>query len=175
MNIKEFVILVDENDSEIGLMEKQEAHRQAQLHRAFSIFIFNSKGQLLLQQRARDKYHSGGLWTNTCCSHPRLNETTLDAANRRLYEEMGFETELFERFHFIYHSPYENGLSEHELDYVYTGTYNAEPNINRDEVEDYRWISLPELNDDLNKGPENYTSWFRIIFEEYQSHLAARG
>src|ERR1700712_1529352 len=122
MAIQEFVVLVNEMDDEIGTMEKMEAHLQLNLHRAFSIFIFNENGKILLQQRAFSKYHSGGLWTNTCCSHPRPGEETIDAAKRRLKEEMGFDCELVEKFHFIYKAPFENGLTEHELDFIYSGS-----------------------------------------------------
>ena len=167
MTPHEYVILVDEKDNEIGLMEKHEAHEKALLHRAFSVFVFNNNGELLLQQRANHKYHSGGLWTNTCCSHPRYNETTEDAAHRRLKEEMGFDCALTKQFSFIYHSPFENGLSEHELDFVYTGTYNNNPNINTEEVSDFRWVRLDMLKEDIELNPSNYTIWFQIIFNQY--------
>jgi isopentenyl-diphosphate delta-isomerase len=138
--MEEFVVLVDEDNNELGLMEKQQAHISGLLHRAFSVFIFNSKGELLLQQRAEDKYHSPMKWTNTCCSHPRENETFLEGAKRRLEEEMGFQCELSEKFHFIYKAKLDNELFEHELDYVFTGTYDGEIQINTDEVNDYKWI-----------------------------------
>jgi isopentenyl-diphosphate Delta-isomerase len=168
---QEFVVLVDEYNNEIGLMEKQEAHRRAMLHRAFSVFVFNGKGELLLQQRALSKYHSGGLWTNTCCSHPRAGETTEAAAHRRLQEEMGFDCALTEKFSFIYRTPFDNGLSEHELDFVYTGTYDGFPEINDDEVESYRWITLEKLIQELHEKPYQFTSWFQIILKEYLEHL----
>jgi isopentenyl-diphosphate delta-isomerase len=171
MKQKEFVILVDENDTELGLMEKHEAHQKALLHRAFSVFVFNRKGELLLQQRALNKYHSGGLWTNTCCSHPRENEKTIDAANRRLKEEMGIDCALTEKFHFMYKAHFDNGLTEHELDFIYIGTTNEEPNINSDEVASYKWINMQELITDMKLNQKNYTVWFNIILKEYLEHL----
>lgn len=168
---KEYVVLVDAENNEIGIMEKQEAHEKALLHRAFSIFIFNSSGELMLQQRALNKYHSGGLWTNTCCSHPRAGETTLAAAHRRLMEEMGFDCELTERFSFMYQTPFDNGLSEHELDFVYTGTFDSTPNINPSEVAAYRWITLESLIKEVHEYPAHFTSWFQIILKEYLGHL----
>jgi isopentenyl-diphosphate delta-isomerase len=171
MSHNEFVILVDENNNELGLMEKHEAHEKALLHRAFSVFIFNPEGKLLLQQRALSKYHSGGLWTNTCCSHPRANESTIDAAHRRLKEEMGFDCELNERFHFLYQTPFENGLSEHELDFVFTGIFDGIPQTNPDEVSQYRWISLDDLHEEMKMKPEQFTIWFKIILAKYESGL----
>ncbi|MES2779734.1 MAG: isopentenyl-diphosphate Delta-isomerase [Bacteroidota bacterium] len=168
---EEYVVLVDENNNEIGIMEKQEAHQKALLHRAFSIFIFNSEGELMLQQRALTKYHSGGLWTNTCCSHPRAGETTVSAAHRRLSEEMGFDCELTERFSFIYQTPFDNGLSEHELDFVYTGIFDDLPHIHPSEVAAYRWITLDNLIKEVHEHPEHFTSWFQIILKEYLEHL----
>lgn len=171
MNEPEYVILVDEKDNELGLMEKQEAHQKGLLHRAFSVFVFNNNGELLMQQRANTKYHSGGLWTNTCCSHPRANEKTIDAAHRRLKEEMGFDCDLEKKFQFVYRTPFENGLTEHELDFVYTGRFNGTPEINTKEVESYKWISLDQLIGDMHKNPGHYTSWFNIILKEYLDHL----
>lgn len=169
--LKEFVILVDEQNNELGAMEKQEAHEKAVLHRAFSVFVFNSKGELLLQQRALDKYHSAGLWTNTCCSHPRMGEDTKDAAQRRLKEEMGFETPLEGKGTFIYKAAFDNGLTEHELDFIYTGIYDQNPEINKQEVNDYSWLSLNEVQQDIATYPEKYTAWFKIILEHYMSAL----
>ncbi|MES2566683.1 MAG: isopentenyl-diphosphate Delta-isomerase [Bacteroidota bacterium] len=163
---EEYVILVDENDNEIGVMEKMQAHREGVLHRAFSVFIFNDKNELLLQQRALSKYHSGGLWTNTCCSHPRPNETIKDAAHRRLFEEMGMSCELKIKTNFIYKTPFENGLTEHELDYVLTGNTNKDPLINKEEVENFRWISVTDLKEDIALYPDRYTSWFKIVMKE---------
>lgn len=173
--MNEYVVLVDEKDQELGLMEKQQAHVAGLLHRAFSVFVFNSKGELLLQQRAADKYHSPLLWTNTCCSHPRENETYLEGAHRRLGEEMGFDCALEEKFHFIYKAQLEEKLFEHELDYVFTGTYDGEININKEEVADYKWISMEDLMGDMDANPENYTIWFRIIFDEYLAKLQYAG
>jgi isopentenyl-diphosphate delta-isomerase len=165
--MQEMVILVDEHDNEIGLMEKQEAHVKAVLHRAFSVMVFNDKGEMLLQQRALSKYHSGGLWTNTCCSHPRQGETTEQAAHRRLQEEMGFDCELKLHQTFIYKAPFDNGLTEHELDHVFIGTYNQDPHINPEEVNDFHWISLSELDQQLRNQPEKFTVWFKMIMDNY--------
>ena len=168
---EEKVILVDEFDNEVGTMEKMEAHRKGLLHRAFSIFIFNDQGELLLQRRAKSKYHSGGLWTNTCCSHPRKNETVNDAAHRRLMEEMGFDTDLEVKFQFIYRKNLDNDLIEHELDHVLFGKYEDKPNINLEEAEDYCYISIMELKESIFSEPEKYTEWFKICFEEVsQNH-----
>ena len=161
----EKVILVDEADTPIGLMEKMEAHRKGALHRAFSVFIFNSKGDLLLQQRALDKYHSAGQWTNTCCSHPRDGESTLNAAKRRLREEMGIACDLDYQFHFQYKAAFENGLIEHEIDHVLFGYTDAVPQLNPEEAADYRYVSLPELQRSILTQSELYTPWFKICFE----------
>ena len=168
---KEYVILVDEQDLEIGTMEKMEAHEKALLHRAFSIFIFNDNGQLMLQQRAFEKYHSPGLWTNTCCSHQRKGETTMNAAHRRLVEEMGFDTVLEEKFAFIYKATFDNGLTEHEFDHVLVGNYNKAPLLNFDEAANWRWVSLENVKKDIDTSPENYTPWFRIIFQKYYEFI----
>jgi isopentenyl-diphosphate delta-isomerase len=168
----EEVILVDENDNEIGLMEKMEAHEKALLHRAFSVFVFNKKGELLLQQRALHKYHSGGLWTNTCCSHPRKGEQVIQSAHRRLMEEMGFDCELELKHKFIYKAPFTNGLTEHELDYIFTGEYEVAPNPNPDEVASFRWIEMAQLQKEIEEHPENFTVWFRIILDQYLHTLA---
>ncbi|MBR2648398.1 MAG: isopentenyl-diphosphate Delta-isomerase [Sediminibacterium sp.] len=161
---KEQVILVDEWDSELGFMEKIEAHEKALLHRAFSVFIFNDDGELLLQQRAVSKYHSGGLWTNTCCSHPRPGETTIDAAKRRLKEEMGFETGLYKAFDFVYKSNFENGLTEHEFDHVFIGYYNGIVLPDHNEVENYAFRSLDKISEYMLSHPDFFTSWFHIAF-----------
>ena len=168
----EEVILVDENDNEIGLMEKMEAHEKALLHRAFSVFVFNKKGELLLQQRALHKYHSGSLWTNTCCSHPRKGEQVIQSAHRRLMEEMGFDCELELKHKFIYKAPFTNGLTEHELDYIFTGEYEVAPNPNPDEVASFRWIEMAQLQKEIEEHPENFTVWFRIILDQYLHTLA---
>jgi len=162
----ERVILVDEQDNPLGTMEKMEAHEKGLLHRAFSIFIFNNAGEMLLQQRAFSKYHSGGLWTNTCCSHPREGETTIDAAHRRLQEEMGFDCEINEVFDFIYKEKLDKGLTEHELDHVFIGNFEGEINFNPEEVNTYIYKPVQEVLDDVNLTPENYTEWFKICLSE---------
>ena len=167
----EEVILVDTNDSITGYMEKQEAHIKGLLHRAFSIFIFNSKQQLLIQQRAIDKYHSGGLWTNTCCSHPRKNESILDAAHRRLHEEMGLSCDLVEKFTFIYKSKLDKNLFEHEFDHVLFGFSDEQPNINKNEVLSFGYLSLNEIQIDMKKSPNKYTEWFKICFDEVLNYF----
>ncbi|AZJ36138.1 isopentenyl-diphosphate Delta-isomerase [Tenacibaculum singaporense] len=164
--MKEQVILVDQQDNPIGLMEKIEAHEKALLHRAFSVFVFNDKNELMLQQRAAEKYHSPLLWTNTCCSHQRDGETNVEAGKRRLQEEMGFSCELEEVFSFIYKAPFDNGLTEHEYDHVMIGRFNDEPIVNTDEVASYKWMPLEEVKNDIEEHPEKYTAWFKIIFKE---------
>ncbi|REG98314.1 isopentenyl-diphosphate Delta-isomerase [Flavobacterium aquicola] len=168
---EEKVILVNELDEQIGLMPKLEAHEKAILHRAFSVFILNNKNEIMLQQRAHQKYHSPLLWTNTCCSHQREGETNIQAGNRRLYEEMGFDAELKELFHFIYKAPFDNGLTEHELDHVMIGYYDGEPMINTEEVEDWKWMKIEDIQSDMLLNPEVYTVWFKIIFEEFYHFL----
>ena len=168
---EEQVILVDENDNQIGLMPKMEAHEKAVLHRAFSVFIFNSDNELMLQQRALHKYHSPGLWTNTCCSHQRDGESNLQAGKRRLQEEMGFVTDLKETTSFIYKAPFDNGLTEHELDHIMLGDYNEKPIINKEEVEDWKWMPLEDVKVDISNRPELYTEWFKIIFEKFYQYI----
>ncbi len=163
---EEYVVLVDQQDNEIGLMEKMEAHEKGLLHRAFSVFVFNSKKEFLLQRRALSKYHSGGLWTNTCCSHPRSGETTLEAAKRRLQEEMGFVCEIEEQFSFIYKKELDNNLTEHELDHVFFGQYEGIIDFNQEEVMDYKYVKLDDLLLDMEKNPDDYTVWFKICFDE---------
>jgi len=167
----EYVILVNEKDEEIGLMEKMEAHEKALLHRAFSVFVLNGKNELCLQRRALHKYHSGGLWTNTCCSHPRKGETNLEAANRRLFEEMGMRCDLSEKFDFVYKAEFDNGLTEHELDHVFVGYSEIEPEINTEEVAEFKWMDLEKLKSDMEVNPEIYTAWFKIIFERFYNSL----
>lgn len=174
MIIQEQVILVNENDEPIGSMEKIEAHEKALLHRAFSVFILNDKNEVMLQQRAASKYHSPLLWTNTCCSHQRAGETNIDAGKRRLQEEMGFQVDLKELFSFIYKAPFDNGLTEHELDHVMIGYSNQEPNINREEVEAWKWMSLEAIKQDMKDHPESYTAWFKIIFEKFYHFIEAQ-
>ncbi len=164
----EQVILVNEHDEEIGLMEKMEAHEKGELHRAFSIFVFNKEGKMLLQRRALSKYHSAGLWTNTCCSHQRSGETTMDAAHRRLGEEMGFDTELEEKFSFIYKVNFSNGLSEHEYDHVLFGHYDDAPNINPDEVAEYKYVSINEIKEAMELDKSQFTFWFMVAFDQLE-------
>ena len=168
--IKE-VILVDSNDNEIGRMEKMEAHQKGLLHRAFSVFVFNSKGELLLQKRALGKYHSEGLWTNTCCSHPSPDESIVVAAKRRLQEEMGFSCELVAAHSFIYHVSLDNDLEEHELDHILIGSCNEDPILNKEEASDFKWMKLEDIKEDLESNPMNYTSWFKIIIQEQYEQL----
>ncbi|MEJ7737977.1 MAG: isopentenyl-diphosphate Delta-isomerase [Chitinophagaceae bacterium] len=158
------VVLVNERDEEIGTMEKMAAHRYAHLHRAFSVFIFNSRGEMLLQQRSREKYHSGGLWTNACCSHPLPGEDILEAAGRRLMEEMGFKTRLKKIFHFTYKSEFDNGLTEYEFDHVFTGVYEGMIRPDRSELQNYRYLDLESINAGLEDDPGAYTAWFHIAF-----------
>lgn len=158
------VIIVNEADEQIGTMEKLEAHRKAVLHRAFSVFIFNSKGEMLLQQRADNKYHSAGLWTNACCSHPLPGETTLAAASRRLHEELGFTTELKELFSFTYRTDFDNGLTENEYDHVFIGTYDGDIHPDEDEVKSVEYLSMKCIEENIKSDPGKYTSWFRIAF-----------
>ncbi|MEM6516755.1 MAG: isopentenyl-diphosphate Delta-isomerase [Bacteroidota bacterium] len=168
---EEQVILVNENDQQIGLMPKMEAHEKAILHRAFSVFIFNDNNELMLQQRAAHKYHSPLLWTNTCCSHQREGESNIDAGRRRLMEEMGFVTDLRESVSFIYKAPFDNGLTEHEYDHVLIGQYSNEPNINPEEVASWKWMDLESVKDDISNNPSIYTEWFKIIFEKFYEHI----
>lgn len=167
----EYVILVNENDEETGIMEKMEAHEKALLHRAFSVFIFNDKNEMLLQKRAQKKYHSGGLWTNACCSHPRPGESIDAAAERRLKEELGFNTTLKKRFSFIYKAAFDNGLTEHEYDHVLTGTYNGSIQPDLNEAEDYLYISLSKIDEELNTQPQKFTTWFRIAYPQLKEYL----
>lgn len=169
----EEVILVNEQDEETGTIEKMEAHRKALLHRAFSVFIFNSKGEMLLQQRALGKYHSPGLWTNTCCSHPRPGEAVEVAAARRLHEEMGITTSLEKIFDFIYRTEFDNGLTEFEFDHVYTGTYQGTLDPDRQEVHDYCFRSMEDIEQDLDQRPEKYSVWFKIAFPQLSARLKA--
>lgn len=165
------VILVDENDVETGLMGKTEAHEKGLLHRAVSVFIVNSEGEWLLQRRALNKYHSAGLWTNTCCSHPLPGESTVDAAKRRLFEEMGLTCDLVPLFNFTYRELLENGLIEHELDYVFLGIADDIPVINDLEVAEFKYFNYREMEIDIKTNPENYTIWFRKIFKQVNQHI----
>lgn len=164
--MKELLILVDENDNKIGLMEKMAAHKEGRLHRAFSVFIFNSKGELLLQQRADNKYHSGGLWTNSCCSHPVDGEEISATIDKRLKEEMGMQCKTSFQFSFIYKSELGNGLTEHELDHVYFGTTDEEPVLNKSEAKDWKYISLENLKKAIKQNPRDYSAWLKICLPE---------
>lgn len=170
---EEKVILVNTKDEPIGLMPKLEAHEKALLHRAFSVFIMNSRGETLLQQRAGDKYHSPLLWSNSCCSHQREGESNIEAGKRRLMEEMGFSTELRELFSFIYKAPFDNGLTEHELDHVMIGHYEEDPEVNPLEVADWKWMLPEDIKTDMGAHPDRYTEWFKIIFDRFYDHIHA--
>lgn len=161
----ERVILVDEQDNQIGTMEKMEAHRLGKLHRCFSVFVFNSKGEFLLVRRAPGKYHSGGLWTNTCCSHPRPGEDTAAAAHRRLMEEVGFDTELEKAFTFTYEAKLDKGMTEHEFDHVFVGTFDGTPVLNLKEADEMRYVNAEELAADMKQNPGAYTPWFRLSLQ----------
>lgn len=161
----ELVILVDEKDNQIGTGEKLDIHRKGILHRAFSIFVFNSKGDMMLQQRAKTKYHSGGLWTNICCGHQRPTETMEHAAKRRLMEENGFECELTKMFEYIYEVKLDKGMTEHELLHVFKGIFDGVPKLNPEEADDWKWISMKDLREDMRKNPQNYTPWFKLSME----------
>jgi isopentenyl-diphosphate delta-isomerase len=162
------VILVDANDNAIGTMEKMEAHEKGLLHRAFSVLIFNSKGELLIQKRASTKYHSGGLWTNTCCSHPSPQESIEQAAKRRLKEEMGIEAEPTFTYKFIYKTDLDKNLIEYEVDHVLTAQFDGEPKVNENEVEDWKYVSLKELQRDAQNNPHLYTEWFKLILKHQE-------
>lgn len=169
--MEEKVVLVSENDDVLGLMEKQQAHINGLLHRAFSVFLFNQKGEMLLQKRAASKYHSPNRWTNAVCSHPRHEETYLEAANRRMQEELGINADLEKKFHFIYKADVGQELWEHELDHVFTGNYEGEFTLDPEEVAEVRYISMENLEKELKENPDNFTEWFKIILEEYKHHL----
>ena len=169
--MEEQLILVDENDVELGFLDKLAVHEKGILHRAFSVFIFNSKGEFLLQQRADEKYHSPGLWSNTCCSHPNKGETLEEAIERRLVEEMGLQCEVEFKFKFKYKMEFDNGLTEHELDHVYFGYTDEEPILNPEEVKSWRYISLEELQLEMKSDPEHFSIWFRICFSEVVNYL----
>lgn len=165
------VILVDEYDNPIGRMEKMEAHHGAHLHRAISVFIINSKGEWLLQQRTAEKYHSKSLWSNACCSHPAPGETTAQAAARRLMQEMGLEAELTDMFNFTYMAELENGLTEHEIDHVFLGITDNTPEINPEEVMAFRYIAYEDLKQEISSHPEKFTAWFKMVFTEVHNHI----
>lgn len=165
------VILVDENDVMVGTEEKLKAHQEGKLHRAFSIFVINSKNEILLQKRASNKYHSPGLWTNTCCSHPVPGENLEDSVHRRLWEEMGFDCPLHWSFSFIYKAEFDNGLTEHEFDHVYLGTFDSQPKPDRLEVEDWKWMDLDSLVLDIKTNNHLYTFWFAYIYERFYNKI----
>jgi isopentenyl-diphosphate delta-isomerase len=166
-----YVVLVDEQDVPRGKMEKMNAHENGELHRAYSIFIFNSKKELLLQRRALTKYHSSGLWTNTCCSHPQPDEILIESAHNRLNEEMGFDCPIKDVFNFIYKVRLDNNLTEHELDHVFIGHYDKNPIVNVQEVMDWKYVGINEIKQDLKFNPEQYTVWFKIIFEKVIEYI----
>jgi isopentenyl-diphosphate Delta-isomerase len=168
---EEFVILVDKDDRELGLMEKMEAHEKGVLHRAFSVFVFNPNKELMLQQRAFGKYHSPGLWTNTCCSHPRKGESVEQAAHRRLMEEMGFDCELKKAFHFTYKADVGQGLTEHEFDHVLIAITDTQPEINPLEVNNWRYITIENLKLEIKESPDQFTVWFKIALEEVEQRV----
>jgi isopentenyl-diphosphate Delta-isomerase len=165
------VILVDERDVQIGTMEKLEVHQKALLHRAFSIFVFNAKGEMLLHKRAANKYHSAGLWTNACCSHPGPGEETLSAAHNRLQQEMGINISLEKIFDFTYKAVFDNGLTEHEFDHVFVGEYDGEISPNKEEVSDYCFKSISDIKDSIQTHPKKYTEWFKIAFPKMEEYL----
>ena len=169
--MEEQVVLVSEKDEILGVMDKMQAHENGILHRAFSVFLFNDKGEMLLQKRAAGKYHSPNQWTNAVCSHPRLDETYLKAAERRLKEELGIETPLTYRFNFLYKADVGQNLWEHELDHVFTGYFEGAFNLNQDEVSEVRYISIDDIDKEMSANPENFTEWFKIILKEYKQHL----
>ena len=167
----EKVVFVNSQDEVLGQMEKLQDHKNCLLHLAFSVFLFNEKGEMLLQKRAEGKYHSPDQWTNACCSHTRLDEAYLDAAKRRTKEELGIECELTEKFHFIYKADVGEGLWEHELDYVFTGNFEGKFDLNTDEVSEVRYVSVADLQKEISEKPEHFTEWFKIILGEYFNQL----
>lgn len=171
ITLMDYVVLVDELDRETGVMEKMEAHEKALLHRAFSVFLFNSKGEMLLQQRALTKYHSGGLWTNACCSHPRPGESNLEAAKRRTFEELGFHPDIRHAFSFTYKAEFDNGLTEHEFDHVFVGRYEGPVNPDPNEVSDICYKTIDTIHRELIEQPHLYTEWFKIAFHEVENHM----
>lgn len=165
------VILVDEHDNEIGRMEKLEAHKKGMLHRAFSVLLMNSQGEMLIQKRASGKYHSAGLWSNACCSHPLGNDSIENEARKRLIEEMGIDTPLTFQYSFIYNVNLDNNLIEHELDYVFLGTFDGAPTLNEEEAQDWKYVGLQKLQDDVNIHPEKYSHWFRLILDQWPNEV----
>lgn len=172
---EQYLTLVNEHDEPVGFMEKMEVHRKALLHRAFSVFLFNSHGEMLLQRRSLKKYHSGGLWTNACCSHPYRSETPVQAAVRRVREELGMEVAVVPAFSFIYKAELDNDLTEYEYDHVLMGRHDGPVHANEDEVGDHRYMSMDELKHSINDHPEKYTAWFKIAFPMLEEYLSANG
>ncbi len=170
--MEEKVVLITPNDEFLGVMNKQEAHEKGVLHRAFSVFLFNAKGEMLLQRRAGSKYHSPNLWTNAVCSHPHEGESYKEAALRRMQEELGISADIEGKFHFIYKADVGQGLWEHELDYVFTGFFEGDFSLNSEEVSEVRYISTEDLDREIKEKPENFTEWFKIILNEYKQHLS---
>jgi isopentenyl-diphosphate Delta-isomerase len=170
----EEVVLVDENDRPVGRAEKLEAHSTPKLHRAFSVFVFDSSGRLLLQKRAKAKYHSGGLWSNTCCSHPRPGESVASAARRRLREEMGFDCEVTKVFDLVYYAELDNNLFEYEYDHVFVGRYDGSPGPDAGEVEDWKWVEVEALAEDLRERPRDYSYWLKASFGELLRKLSSQ-
>jgi isopentenyl-diphosphate Delta-isomerase len=168
---EELMILVNEHDEEIGALEKIKTHQEGLMHRAFSIFLFNDAGEMLIHKRAKQKYHSGGLWTNACCGHPNPNEEISAAAHRRMFEELGIKSELNKAFDFTYKAKLDNGLTEHEFDHVFIGTFNEHVPFNLDEVDSISFIELKELDRSIEKNPMNYTEWFKIAYPLLKSYL----
>ena len=171
VRMEEQVVLISENDDVLGLMDKMQAHENGLLHRAFSVFLFNDKGEVLLQKRASDKYHSPDQWTNAVCSHPRAEETYREGAQRRLMEELGIEAEITPKFHFIYKADVGGNLWEHELDHVFTGTYNGDFSLNAEEVSEIRYVTMEALDEEISSNPKHFTEWFKIILGEYKDRL----
>ncbi len=171
VRMEEQVVLISENDDILGQMEKMQAHENGLLHRAFSVFLFNEQGEMLLQKRAPQKYHSPQRWTNAVCSHPRIDETYEEGAKRRLKEELGIDAEITPKFHFIYKAYVGGNLWEHELDHVFTGEYNGSFNLNQEEVSEVRFVSMEQLNREVEDNPDHFTEWFKIILDEYQHNL----
>ncbi len=169
--MEEEVVLINSKDEVLGSMKKMEAHENGLLHRAFSVFLFNEKGEMLLQKRAESKYHSPKQWTNAVCSHPRMNETYEEAAKRRMDEELGIDVEIEKKFHFLYKAEVGDQLWEHELDHVFTGNYEGDFKLNPEEVSEVRYISMEDLETELKANPEHFTEWFKIILKEYKEHL----
>ena len=169
--MEEEVVLINSKDEVLGSMKKMEAHENGLLHRAFSVFLFNEKGEMLLQKRASCKYHSPNQWTNAVCSHPRMNETYEEAAKRRMQEELGIDVEIEKKFHFLYKAEVGDQLWEHELDHVFTGSYEGEFKLNPEEVAEVRYISMEDLETEMKANPEHFTEWFKIILKEYKEHL----